>query len=125
MKSGKAGGGILSNKLKQVGVRTGQPAKVQRPMGVSQIGQSLGNHATAQGKPLTRSVEPVRGAALPSGLSVKLGNQVAAETVCGPGGSRTVMRSGVQGQHGPVNPGLPGPAPGELFPGFPGNPSKR
>ena len=121
----KAGGGILSNKLKQVGVRTGQPAREMRVRGVSQIGQSTGNHATAQGKPLTKSVEPVRGSVMPGVGSVRLGNEVAASTECCPGGSRTVHRSGSQGQQGPANRGFPRPTPGELFPGFPGNPSKR
>ena len=36
----------------------GQPAREMRPKGVSQIGQSMGNHATGSGRNLTRSVEP-------------------------------------------------------------------
>jgi hypothetical protein len=121
----RPGGGINSNKAREVGMRNGAPAKTQRTQGVAQIGQSLGNHATDSGKKLGKSIEPVRGSVIPGLGTVPLGNAVAASTVCGPGGSRTVMRSGYQGQHGPANPGLPGPAPRELFPGFPGNPSKR
>ena len=39
------------------------------------------------------------GAALPN---KELGNECAVNTQCGPGGSRTVMPAGGQGQHGPV-----------------------
>jgi hypothetical protein len=115
----KAGGGINSRNVKSVSVRTGSAARAQSPRGVSQIGQNLGNHSTDNsGKKLTKSVEPVRGAAI---SSVKLGNEVAASTVCGPGGSRTVMRSGGQGMHGAPAQGNPPPA-GELFPGWPSKP---
>ena len=51
------------------------------------------------------------------GYPSKLGNRVAVETNCGPGGSREVMKTGSQGVHGSVNPGNPTPA-GEIFPGF-------
>ena len=48
-----------------------------------------------------------------------LGNEVAASTVCGVGGSRTVMRNSTQGTHGPVNPGQPNPGANKpIFPGF-------
>jgi hypothetical protein len=32
----------------------------------------------------------------------RFGNEIAANTQCGPGGSREVMRTGSQGQHGQV-----------------------
>jgi hypothetical protein len=35
-------------------------------------------------------------------LATKFGNEIAANTVCKPGGSREVMSSGSQGQHGQV-----------------------
>jgi len=60
--------------------------------GVSQIGSAMGEHATETGKVLRKSVERMHGVS-PVNASQKLGNQVSAETVCGPGGSRTVMRS--------------------------------
>jgi hypothetical protein len=72
----------------------GQPSTRINPRGVSQIGQSLGNHSMdSGGKPLTRSVEPVRAGAMGGMGSVPLGSAVAQSTVCGPGGSRTVMRN--------------------------------
>jgi hypothetical protein len=40
---------------------------------------------------------------------VPLGQTVAYSTVCGPGGSRTVMKSGGQGMHGAPAPGNPPP----------------
>ena len=81
---------------------------------MSQIGQNIGNKAMNDPKRLTKSVEPVRGAAMPG---VKLGNEVAASTVCGPGGSRTVMRSGSQAQTGPVA-GSPRPGGGDILSQF-------
>jgi len=104
---GKAGGGIKSNKLVHKPVRYGEPAKGTRHEGVSQIGSSLGDHATETGKVLRKSVERMHGDA-PHNAGQRLGNEVAATTVCGPGGSRTVMKSGSQGVQGSVNPGSPG-----------------
>jgi hypothetical protein len=51
-----------------------------------------------------------RGGTLPT----KFGNEVAANTVCGVGGSRTIYSAGSQsgsGGHGPANPGNPRPVP--------------
>jgi hypothetical protein len=76
------------------------------PGGVAQLGQHQGSHSTSsndigyRGERLVGPNNPI---------SVKLGNEVAANTVCCPGGSRTVMRGGVQGTHGAVNPGNPVP----------------
>jgi hypothetical protein len=99
-KGNRPAGGIGSRVVKQQSVRTGQPAKEMRPKGVSQIGQSLGNHSMdSGGKRLTRSVEPVRGASM---RSVPLGNETAKSAGSGPGAGRTVMGSGSQGQHGGV-----------------------
>jgi hypothetical protein len=117
----RPGGGIASRQRMEKPVKVGAGATEMRPAGVSQIVSSMGNRATNQGRTLPGAVEKVRGSALPAGLSVPLGNQVAAQTKAGPGGSRTVLRSGQQGTHGPVNPGLPRPAStGEIFPGFRG-----
>jgi hypothetical protein len=87
-------------------VRTGASARVMTPRGVSQIGSSLGNHPTEGGGKVSRAVEPVRGANLPAGLSVPLGNEIATKGL-GVGGGREVMKSGSQGVQGPVNPGRP------------------
>jgi hypothetical protein len=97
---GGSGGGLGSKNVNRVGVRTGATREGIRERGVSQIGSSLGNHSTAStasGKILRKAVEPVRGGPMPAGGNVPLGNQVSAETNCGPGGSRTVMPSGGQG----------------------------
>jgi hypothetical protein len=121
MAKSKAGGGYRSKQVKNVGVRTGQRAEEIRPAGVSQIGSSIGNKAMGHAGILKGGVEPVRGQqrgpTQPGGFP--LGNTIAAATVCGPGGSREVMRSGSQSQHGPVNPGQPTPGAGKpIFPGF-------
>jgi hypothetical protein len=67
---------------------------------VAQLGQHTGDHTTNRpgssgyrGEPLhnNRNFQPV-----------PFGNEVAARTVCGPGGSREVLRSGGQGTHGSV-----------------------
>ena len=110
--SGGAGGGIRSNKLVNKPVKTGSRAEAVSERGTSQIGQSLGNHITDRRGTVSGAVEPVRGALRPTGGpgGIELGNSVAAKTVCGPRGSREVMRSGSQGQQGSVagSPFTPG-----------------
>lgn len=103
----KAGGGYGSNVNKNVGVRTGAPRHVVNPRGVSQIGSSLGNHATEHRQSLKGAAESVITSKV--GISQPLGNALAAATECKPGGSREVQRSGGQGTYGPVNPGQPNP----------------
>jgi hypothetical protein len=100
----KAGGGIKSNKLVRPSVRTGRRAEAINERGVAQFGTARGNHATERAKLLKGDVEKVRGAERKAGQpgSVPLGNAVAASTVAGPGGSRTVSHCGSQGQFGPV-----------------------
>jgi hypothetical protein len=111
----KAGGGINSRNVVRPGVRNGAPARAQSPRGVSQYGSAMGNHATeGGGRTLKGGVETVPGRSMPS---VKLGNEVAASTVSGPGGSRTVMRSGSQGQTGPAA-GTPKPAGRDILSSF-------
>jgi hypothetical protein len=113
--SHKPGGGIASRVNVSPRVRTGAARQHIHPGGVAQLGQHQGSHTTSandtgyRGERLVGPKQPI---------SVKLGNEVAASTVCCPGGSRTVMRGGVQSTHGPVNPGKPTPK-GELFPGWP------
>jgi hypothetical protein len=104
--------GISSNKLVHPGVRTGVRARAISEKGTSQIGQSMSNHVTESPKKLSGGIERVRGALRPAGGpgGIELGNSLAAKTVCGPGGSREVMRSGSQGQQGSVagSPWAPG-----------------
>jgi hypothetical protein len=102
----RTGGGINSRVNKSVGVRNGAPATGVRPAGVSQFGSSVGNHATGSGKVLRGGAE--RYATATPGGNQRLGNAVAASTVCGVGGSRTVMRSGSQ-TGTPVTPRAIGP----------------
>jgi hypothetical protein len=97
MSKSKAGGGINSRVNVRPPSRMGSPARVQNVKGVSQVGQALGNHATdstriMKGVAVTTVGAPIGG--------TKLGNEVAASTVFGPGGSRSVMATGSQQQHG-------------------------
>jgi hypothetical protein len=101
----KAGGGIKSNKVVHKPVRTGQPAHSKGVAGVSQIGSQMGNRAMNDPKTMKGGVESWAGSVIPGVGTVPLGNQVAATTQCGPGGSRQVYGSGAQAMHGPANPG--------------------
>jgi hypothetical protein len=114
MKGHKPGGGIKSRNVAEKGVRTGAPRERIRHSGVAQIGQRVGNHVTNQGATGYGGINPF-GAG--QGYPSELGNTLAARTVCGPGGSREVMRSGSQGMTGAPAKGNPKPA-GTLFPGW-------
>jgi hypothetical protein len=117
-KSNRPAGGLGSRVVVRPGVRVGAPAREQRPAGVSQIGSSIGNHATEGPKILRKGVEPVRGAPIAGGLNVKLGNEVAKNVgLGGPGKGREVMRSGSQSTHGPVA-GTSKPAGREILNAF-------
>jgi hypothetical protein len=101
-----AGGGINSKVVVPVKQNLGQPRKGVTPGAVGQLGQAQGDHITnAPGGSTNYRGEPWPDGR--TGISVPLGNQVAERTVCGPGGSREVMKSGQQGMHGPGNPGNP------------------
>jgi hypothetical protein len=94
-------GGIGSRVVVEKPVRTGQNAREMRPAGVAQYGAAIGNKATDHAGVLRGGVEPVVGQRKP--ISVVLGNEKALDVGCGgPGTGREVMRSGSQGQHGPV-----------------------
>jgi hypothetical protein len=112
----KSGGGIRSNKVTRQGVRTGSQPKAIRPGGVGQIGASQGSHATTKGDTGYRGAKFFGGSA----PSAKFGNEVAAATVCGPGGSRTVYSSGSQGG---LKPARPMPAGRDILNEF--GPNKR
>jgi hypothetical protein len=88
----RSGGGLTVNKLRQVGVKAG-PARtdVVSVEAVSDLGMR-----TAYARPdlFKRTAEQVRS-----------GNDVAASTVRGPGGSRTIYKSGYQDLHGKASPG--------------------
>jgi hypothetical protein len=88
----KSGGGYSSNKRREVPVRTGPPrTDVVSVEAVSELGAR-----TAFPKPdLIKGTAP----------QVRSGNDVAASTVCGPGGSRTIYKTGFQSLRGPVSQG--------------------
>jgi hypothetical protein len=82
----------VSKNVKKTSVRTGQQPKAKVVAGVAQYGQAQGNHVTEQGSTGYGGVSSFGG----TGFPTKHGNTVAVETVCGPGGSRTVHKSGSQ-----------------------------
>jgi hypothetical protein len=107
--------GIKSRNLVRKPVRTGAPRRHYEKAGIVQLGQMQGDHATNKGDSTGYRGVSLIGPKHP--ISEPLGNEVAARTVCGPGGSREVMKTGSQGVHGSVNQGNPKPA-GTLFPGW-------
>lgn len=101
----KKGGGIGSRATNAPTTYfTGQPSTRINPKGVSQVGQSIGNHATDSGRMLRGGVEPVRQGAMGGVGSVPLGNQTSLEAGQGPGSGRQVHACGSQ-------QGLRSPAP--------------
>src|SRR6516164_11434455 len=98
MARGSGGGGYGSRPHVEKPVRTGTGSRGTHPGGVAQLGQHVRDKATHgnskgtgyRGEPLhnNRSFQPS-----------PFGNEIAAKTVCKPGGSREVMSSGSQGTH--------------------------
>ena len=91
--------GISSKNLTHRPVKTGSGSRGTRPAGAAQIGIMYGNKPTRM-EPTKYSGEPLHGGR--SFQATKFGNEIAARTVCKPGGSREGMSSGSQGQHGQV-----------------------
>ena len=108
--SGGRGGGPGSRSFSNVTTYFGgRPSDRVSPGGVSQVGENIGNHATdGGGKTLRGGVEPMMSGKLMRPGQPEMGNTLAAATVCGVGGSRTIIPTGGQGQHGPVA-GKPAP----------------
>jgi hypothetical protein len=103
--SGGAGGGGINSRAtaKVTTYHAGYPGQRVNPGGADQLGQAMGNHTTdGGGKVLPNPAVPMYGGGLVRPGQPALGNEVAYATTAGPGGSRTVMRSGSQGQQGPV-----------------------
>src|SRR5262249_4105111 len=109
MKGHIPGGGIHSNKITERPVKTGSGARAVGPGGVGQLGERQGSHVT-RGEESRYRGDPFY---IGRGLNpTPYGNEVAASTVCGVGGSRTIYSSGSQsgsGGHGPANTGNPRP----------------
>jgi hypothetical protein len=97
----KGNQGISSKNVVRPGVRTGTGSHNARPAGVVQLGYSVGDHATSGGSS-GYTGEKLHGPSSRNFQPTKFGNEIAASTVCGPGGSCTVYASGAQGQHGAV-----------------------
>jgi hypothetical protein len=119
-----SGGGPNSRVVKSVGVRAGPPSTNKvNPAGVSQLGYATAGRLTREGGHTSKNdAQKVFQGTAPQ---VPSGNAAAAETVAGPGGSRTVMRSGSQGTHGPVVPDRT-PDPGDWFvQNYPGVPTAK
>jgi hypothetical protein len=95
MSRAKSGGGLTSNKLVNVGVRTGSPSKATSPAAADQLGQSLAFKR-----------EQVDAGGRGDRSPVLLGNAKALDVKGGgPGKGRDIHASGSQGRHGPVNSG--------------------
>jgi hypothetical protein len=93
-KGHKPGGGIASRQHVKTAVRTGAAPAGKRPAAVAQIGKSVGNHATGQGKTLPYRGETMRTQGRPN---ERLGNEVALNVgTGGPGAGRTVYGCGSQ-----------------------------
>src|SRR5215469_784806 len=100
-----SGGGIGMNKVTHRSAGKVEPrANAYRPHGVSQYGQMQGTHVTRYGEAPYRG-EPKRGGRgyEPPGM---ISDPVKA---VGVGGGRTIYKTGMQCQTGPVNPGNPPP----------------
>ncbi len=117
--SHKPAGGLKSKNVTETRVRTGSGSKGTRPAGVAQLGNSQGSHVTRQGDTGYRGEvfhKP------PNFQPTPFGNEVAASTQCGVGGSRTIYKTGTQGQQGQVA-GSPRPAGRKILNEF--GPNKR
>lgn len=97
----RAGGGIASRVNVSRGYKTGQPAHRKNVKAISQIGSAMGDHTTEHSRSLDRDdvVEKADKGVMGGMGSVPLGNEVSANTKCGPGGSRTVLGSGTQAKY--------------------------
>jgi hypothetical protein len=97
-RSGKAksGGGITSNKLRQVGIKAGpRRTNVISPSAVADVGAAI----SYKRLPLIKSTAP----------QVPLGNDLATNVGRGaPGAGRTIYPCGYQDQHGAVAKGETG-----------------
>jgi len=111
----KGNQGIRSKNVTRPGVRTGAGAKAINHAGAAQIGVRVGDHVTNQGATGYGGVGVYSNG--PGYNKAPYGNEVAKNTVCGVGGSRTVYARGTQGVQGSAAPGNPPPAKA-LWPGW-------
>jgi hypothetical protein len=105
------------------------PVKTGRPAEGINMHEASSRRAYARGTPHSTPVESgggnggrpggvePRGTVAPAGGNQELGNARAARLGTGVGvGYDVIGKSGLQGQHGPVNPGNPAPAGNVLAP---------
>ena len=100
-KGHKPAGGIASKNVTHKPVKTGVGARAVNKNWPASVGGSRGNRVGGleggAGK-ILKGIRPRPYDAGPSFNPVKQGNELAAATKCGPGGSREVFKSG--SQHG-------------------------
>jgi hypothetical protein len=88
----KSGGGYLSNKHRSVGYRSGPPrTNVVSVQSVAEQGMAI----NWPRQPLVKGTAP----------QVRSGNDLAASCPQGPGGGRTIYKTGFQQLRGPVSQG--------------------
>jgi len=96
--------GIQSKNKVRVDQRLGSGAKAINHAGVAQIGQRQGNHST--NRPATSYGGVDLFSAGPGFNKAKYGNEIAAQTVAAPGGSRNIHPAGSQCKTGDGGPAL-------------------
>jgi hypothetical protein len=99
----------IRKNLVHPGVRNGSGSKAINHAGASQIGARQGNHFTnggADGRMESRYGGVDLYSTGPGYNKAPYGNEVAKNTVCGVGGSRTIYKTGSQGQRGDGGAGL-------------------
>ena len=101
----KPAGGIGNRNVTEKRVKTGVGAGGVNVRWPAQVGNSRGDRAQnaleGGGGTILRGVraDPYKP---PNFNPVRQGNEVAAATVCGPGGSRQVYKTGTQQTYGPI-----------------------
>jgi hypothetical protein len=108
------GGGQGSKNVVHPNVKTGLGNRAVNVGKTGQLGNMQGSHTTDGKERKYRGEGPLyRGAAL---RPAEMGNAVAAKTVCGVGGSRTIYKTGSQDQHG--SGGAPKPSGRDILSEF-------
>jgi hypothetical protein len=105
------GGGYGSKNVVHPNVKTGRGNLGVSVGRTGQLGNMQGSHTTDGKETSYRGEGPIHQG--PAFRPVEMGNAVAASTKCGPGGSRTIYRTGSQDQHGGTGgpPETSGPRP--------------
>jgi hypothetical protein len=103
------GGGYGSKQHREVGYKTGSGSHSKNPAKVAQLGQRIGDHVMGSVTGGDGGSTGYRGeprSLTPSFQPTQFGNELAVNTKCGPGGSRTIYgKSGTQGMQGRPDPG--------------------